>query len=226
MKCKTPIIAFDLDDTLYDERSYVRECLTKVALECEQRFGVDHNTTFEAMFAGPNPYIRLCETKVADQLSLEEFLKIYRSTYPTSLPLRKDAEELLQWIKLEHPEIPLYLITDGSSDRQRAKMQALGIFKYFDDKNILISEETGFEKYTLMPFIKAMVQENRNDGWIYIGDNPVKDFYWPNRLGWQTFMVVDRGLNTHRQNIDNLPTPEYRAGRNISLLTDIIPLIQ
>ncbi len=26
---------------------------------------------------------------------------------------------------------------------------------------------------------------------IYIGDNPAKDFYWPRRLGWRTFGLRD-----------------------------------
>jgi putative hydrolase of the HAD superfamily len=59
---------------------------------------------------------------------------------------------------------------------------------------------------------------------VYIGDNPKKDFYWANRLGWTTIMLLDNGRNIHHQAevIASLENPhEYLAQYTIKHLTDL-----
>lgn len=201
-------LAFDLDDTLYDEREYVRACIANVARHCAESSGADASCLEAAMLAAPNPYDGLCRA-IGDQVSIDSFLEIYRSTEPTSLPLRDDARRLLD-VLARNPHIPAYLITDGRCHGQRAKINALGIGDFFTPDRIIISEAIGFDKHTPMPFVTAMARENRHSGWCYIGDNLAKDFYWPRRLGWDTFMVTDRGHNVHPQpSLKNI-APEYR----------------
>jgi putative hydrolase of the HAD superfamily len=40
------------------------------------------------------------------------------------------------------------------------------------------------------------------ENYIYIADNPNKDFVTPNKLGWSSICVLDRGQNIHVQNFD------------------------
>ncbi len=40
------------------------------------------------------------------------------------------------------------------------------------------------------------------ENYFYIADNPRKDFITPNRLGWTTICLLDRGQNVHSQNFD------------------------
>jgi putative hydrolase of the HAD superfamily len=98
------------------------------------------------------------------------------------------------------------LITDGRSITQRNKLRALGIETFF--KNIVISEEVNSEKPSEYNF--RMVMDNKiAENFIYIADNPKKDFITPNKLGWTSICLLDRGKNVHQQNfklsIDFLP---------------------
>jgi putative hydrolase of the HAD superfamily len=90
------------------------------------------------------------------------------------------------------------LITDGRSITQRNKLKALGIESYF--KNIVISEEVNSEKPSEYNF--NLVMNKCPENYIYIADNPKKDFITPNKLGWSSICVLDRGQNIHVQNFD------------------------
>ena len=192
-------LAVDLDDTLYDERDYFNACIANVALQLASRTDIDYEVLRQTMLADGNPYENLLRGYPSIQLSLQTFLDIYRSTIPTRLPLRPDALRFLDVLREKHPSMPLYIITDGRRHAQVAKIKALGLDRYFDDSHVLISENLGFDKNTPVPFVEAMKRENRWPGWIYIADNPAKDFRWPRQLGWHTVMVVDRGRNIHPQ---------------------------
>ena len=105
---------------------------------------------------------------------------------------------------------------------QRHKVDALGLSAYIDEHDILISEETGYEKPSDKPF-RWFMEHYPSRTYYYIGDNPAKDFEAPNRLGWTTICLLDDGSNIHRQDF-NLPLkmlPQYR----ISQLTEIENII-
>ena len=208
------IIAFDLDDTLYSERcEYAAQCLHHVA----QHLGLDEATE-RAMTLSRNPYDTLTQAGV--DVSIDRFKQLYRSTELQPMQLRPDAAQLLRSLKADYPEVPLYLITDGDSRRQRAKIAALGLTDYFADSHIIISEEIGHDKHSPMPFIHAMARENRADGWVYVGDNIRKDFHHPNRLGWVTIMLADDGSNVHPQTVD--VEADFRPQFTIKSLTEIL----
>ena len=58
------------------------------------------------------------------------------------------------------------------------------------------------------------------DQYIYIGDNPKKDFITPNRLGWTTIGILDSGQNIHSQDV--CIGNEYLPQRWVKSFTDII----
>ena len=47
------------------------------------------------------------------------------------------------------------------------------------------------------------MNDNSGMNYVYIGDNPHKDFITPNKLGWTTICLLDRGQNIHKQNFIN-----------------------
>jgi putative hydrolase of the HAD superfamily len=91
------------------------------------------------------------------------------------------------------------LITDGRSITQRNKLKALNIETYFN--NIIISEEINSEKPSELNYRKVMSLDV-NKKYVYIGDNPTKDFYTPNILGWISICRLDNGFNVHEQNFN------------------------
>ncbi len=41
------------------------------------------------------------------------------------------------------------------------------------------------------------------ENYIYIADNPKKDFITPNKLGWTSICLLDKGQNVHEQVFTN-----------------------
>ncbi|MDO4319675.1 MAG: HAD family hydrolase [Bacteroidales bacterium] len=215
-------IAFDLDDTLYSEADYVDACLHNVARELGKRTGREPSELYDIMASADNAYDALCDMPGGAPFSLDEYKEIYRSTMPRGIMLRPDARELLDTLRTQYPDIPLYIITDGRSVGQRNKIAALALERRIDAGHIIISGESGYDKHTPMPFSMTMMRENRPLRWVYVGDNPAKDFRWPNLMGWTTVMLDDiEGRNVHAQPADADIAPEYRAQIHIANLNEL-----
>jgi len=189
--CKK-VVCFDLDDTLYKEIDFVESAYREIA-ESEKRpdllpkmMGWQKN--------GENVFLQFNKA-IGKETLVSEYLKLYRSHYPT-ISLSDGVEDTLN--ELKHRGITLGLITDGRSISQWNKIKALGLDRWFDNENVIISEETNFEK-TEEPNFRYFVKKYRGARYTYVGDNPKKDFFVPNRLGWKTVMLKDNGRNIHRQ---------------------------
>ncbi len=90
------------------------------------------------------------------------------------------AEETLT--RLTSRNIPLALVTNGSGDKQRAKIERFGLKRFF--KTILIEGELGFGKPDEAIFRRAMdgLGLGPQDVW-FVGDNLEWDVAAPQRLG-------------------------------------------
>lgn len=221
------LIAFDLDDTLYKEQDYVRSGLRAVAREAAGISGLPVEELAAMMLAAPNGHdaFEALESRLKGH-SGEELFPIWRmvATYRNHKPeLQPDpaVNEILS--RLKQRGYTLSLITDGNPVRQHAKISALGLARFFDRDNIIVSADTGADKTTPLPFVQA---ENLAPGSrrIYVGDNPAKDFHWPNLRGWHSVMLRDGlGLNIYPQRPD-LVAPQYRAATTIGSLSQLLDL--
>jgi putative hydrolase of the HAD superfamily len=198
--CKK-VVCFDLDDTLYKEIDYLTSAYGEIAAS------VGHPELVPQMVkwyrTGENVFQKLNQFLCIDT-PIETFLKIYREHYPT-ITLSDGVEKTLN--ELRQRGVVLGLITDGRSVGQRNKIKALELNRWFDDENIIISEEFGSEKTDEKNF-KYFEQKYPEHSFVYVGDNPKKDFIVPNLLGWQTIMLKDDGRNIHLQEavpMENLP---------------------
>ena len=123
--------------------------------------------------------------------------------------------------ELAHRGVVIGMITDGRTISQKNKINALGLERWFDEKNIIVSEEFGSEKTDERNF-RYFMESYPDCSYFYVGDNPKKDFVVPNRLGWQTIMLKDNGQNIHKQDevpMDNLP---QQTIDDLETLLDII----
>lgn len=220
MTQKSRVVVFDLDDTLYKEQDYLKSAYREIAAVVESRYGAPRNIC-DQMFRwwqkGDNVFQLLIDTYKLE-LTIDELLTIYRSHIP-AIRLDDTIRNLLDRL---HQHSVLGIITDGRSMTQRHKVDALGLSAYIDEHDILISEETGYEKPSDKPF-RWFMEHYPSRTYYYIGDNPAKDFEAPNRLGWTTICLLDDGSNIHRQDF-NLPLkmlPQYR----ILQLTEIENII-
>ena len=99
----------------------------------------------------------------------DELIHPYPNTVPTL-----DA--------LKAAGVRLALITNGTSQSQRAKLTRFHLTGYFE--HVLIEQETGFGKPDIRAFERALelVQLDAADCWM-VGDNLVWDIAPPQRLG-------------------------------------------
>ena len=97
--------------------------------------------------------------------------------------------------------IRMALITDGRSNTQRRKIEALGLYDYIHPELIFISGEQGADKTKPDSFIKVVRSFPEAASFTYTGDNPAKDFEHPNLLGWETYclMASPEGKNIFMQ---------------------------
>lgn len=187
-------VVFDLDDTLYPEREFVRSGYRAVSNAIERATG---ETVFDRLIAladrqQPDPFGDvLLHHRIA--MSKQEMIDTYRDHEP-DLILADEVRNLLA--DLRSTGRMLGLLTDGRSRTQRNKIRALGLEEWIDE--IVISKEFGSEK----PAERNYRHFERCFGGrpcVYVGDNLAKDFLAPNRLGWQTVCVLDQGLHIHPQ---------------------------
>lgn len=148
-------------------------------------------------------------------ISIEKCLNIYRNHFP-EISLDDGVKEYLD--ELKEAGARLGIISDGRRITQRNKINALGLEGFFD--KVVISEEFGSEKPDTRNYQVVMDEFPERERFIYVGDNPLKDFIAPNKLGWRTYCLKNDGRNIHGQDM-SLPK-EYMPKYVINKLEEII----
>lgn len=180
-------VVFDMDDTLYPEKDYVRSGYRAVAATFPQ---VEHMAEkLWAAFEAKQPAIDAVLESEGLSAFKEKALQIYRNHTP-EIALYPGAEALLKRLRETKK---LGLITDGRPEGQRAKLQSLGLAGYFD--HIIVTDELGgveFRKPNQAAF--RLMQQALGvpfSQMVYIGDNPKKDFIAPEALGMQAIWFAN-----------------------------------
>lgn len=211
MVSRMKVICFDLDDTLYKEIDYLKSAYREIAqYAAEQCTGCSdsvnilaikaYNRMLDAYREGLNAFEEL-NLFLGLELPISDYLYIYHHHKP-KIALPEDAVRTLDALKAEGVRIGL--ITDGRSVQQRNKIEALGLSRWIDEKDMVISEEFGSEKPALANYEFFMKRYPECHDFTYVGDNLKKDFIAPNTLGWHTICLKDDGRNIHRQEVDDI----------------------
>jgi putative hydrolase of the HAD superfamily len=219
------MVVFDLDDTLYKEADYVASGCRAVADAAAQAGLLEVADAYRITLSPENPanrFDRLIAAiaarngrEAAEAFNIAHILNIYRQHLP-SIELPESSRRLLDGLQAR--SVKMGIITDGRSFGQWAKINALGLTDYCSRENILISEEHGHDKHSPDMFQLMMERNPAESQFVYIGDNPKKDFYWPNKLGWQTVMLLDNGRNIHNQAevLKSITSPDFLAQTSIA----------
>lgn len=225
------LIAFDLDDTLYKERDFVASGYRAIARElAASNPAFIYDEMVHVMSTAPvNPFDSLEEYLVNRSLQqsainihdIKWMVETYRNHHP-DITLSSDVAAMLSGLKSQGYD--LALITDGRAATQANKIRALGLGAFIPERNISISGLIGAEKYMPEPFERMMALNPGVERYIYVGDNPMKDFVWPNRLGWMTVQLLDDGRNVHSQAIA-VPSPDYQPQYRIASLGELRDLL-
>lgn len=191
------VFVLDLDDTLYPEIDYQTSGYLEVCRWLEEISGISLAQDLVILRERNEPDVlaALCELAALPLVIKESLLWMYRIHVP-KISLSASVTAFLQILRERHQ---VAILTDGRSVTQRQKIKALGL----TDIPVYISEEYSSEKPSPYRF-ELIMKEIPANRYIYIGDNPRKDFVAPNALGWLTFCLRDQGKNIHSQEIEGL----------------------
>lgn len=186
------VLIFDLDDTLYDERTYVESGFRAVAHWGNEQFGWNPDRSFSTMISVLDAegrgavFNRWLEANgVHSKAAIHECVKVYRHHKP-DISVQESIRNLLLTL---NPQ-PLYLVTDGHKIVQANKIDALGIAPLFRHCYITHRYGVASAKPSLRCF--ELIKARERCDWAdmaYIGDNPSKDFVSLNAIGAHTIRV-------------------------------------
>ena len=206
------ILIFDLDDTLYSERSFVVSGFAAVAEMLEDLYGWDKSASLSEMLSilaekGRGAVFNelLAKKQRQSENLVRRCLQTYRQHKP-KIALDPEAKALLE----SKAGSSMYLVTDGNKNVQANKVRALGIEKYF--KKVFITHRYGIHNAKPSVYCFDLIRKLERCSWnemAYIGDNPGKDFVNLNPLGVLTIRV----LTGEHANV-NAP-PSYDAKSSI-----------
>ena len=169
-------VIFDLDDTLYSEKEYVRSGFKAVS----KILGGGYEDRLWQLFKEGKPAIDGLLKELGREDEKDQCLKMYRFHKP-DIHLYPGVTEMLN--ELKDKGVKIGIITDGRPEGQRNKLIALGLF----DDNTIITDELGgtqFRKPCDIAF-RIMIRKWRLDPTeiVYVGDNSAKDFQATHQLG-------------------------------------------
>ncbi len=175
-------VLFDLDDTLISEKEYAKSGYRAVAGKLASHIGESEEAVCHALwtlFTEDSRYVfnRFFESRgIAYQ---EEDIAALIGIYRGHLPVIQFYEDVLETLsELRRRGCFLGIISDGYAITQQRKTEALNAQDYFD--RIILTDTLGREYWKPSPKAFDLMAEASGvplDETVYVGDNPMKDFY-------------------------------------------------
>lgn len=193
------VVVFDLDDTLYEEMSYVLSGFRAVAGHLSAKYGLGRSQVYMRMREVLQAHGRgavfdevLAEHRLASRARIRECLAVYRAHEPR-LKLHADAVRCLSRLR----SYPLYIVTDGNKLVQGRKVQALALDRRVS--RVFITHRHGVANAKPSPYCFSLIaacEKRAPEEIMYVADDPSKDFVGLKPLGFRTARVL-RGRHTH-----------------------------
>ncbi|EJS07849.1 MULTISPECIES: HAD family hydrolase [Bacillus] len=211
---------FDLDDTLLDRDKAVDNLFLLVLEKCyedvsdtvknnmlqkfkeydKREYGISDKTiVLESLFDEFAPKYRLPRNYIQD---------FWNENLPKCFSIDQNTILFLNHIK-RHFKVGI--ITNGSTQRQKAKIMDTGLNEYFD--TIIISEEVGFSKPDKRIFELALNKLNvQSEDVLFVGDDLEKDI-----AGCQNANIKGIWFNPNviKNNTDTKPYAEITSFDNL-----------
>lgn len=223
-------LIFDLDDTLYLEKDYVSSGFQAVGraiartdaeattytdwMRNRMARGHDGRTFNHLLAAFP---------ELAKHFDVTDLIQIYREHTPTLTLSEEWQAALREW---RTKGMFLGLISDGELVGQERKLSAMNLRAFFD--HIILTDRYGKEYWK--PHYRAFEEIQRVSGLcseepIYVGDNVLKDFYAPNKLGWRTLRLRHAGQVRGQLEAEMATYRAQHEVSNFGLLKDYLDIL-
>ena len=221
-------LLFDLDDTLYDEKQFVKSGFAKVAEFIEEKFSINKKDFYKILidiynYGSRGNIFNLAlkrENIIFDEELICLMVKVYRGHNP-KIKLNKDIELLLIKIREIYS---LGIITDSYFEVQKKKVQALKLEELFD--SIIYTDQYGREYWKPNALGYKLALKELDDilpeEAVYIGDNPYKDFIGAKKMGILTVRFLQPGREYSKVRLSK----EYEADYEVEKLSKIMNLLK
>lgn len=205
-------VIFDMDDVVYLESEYIRSGFRAVA----RSFGAEmEESVFDILWgmAGQggeqDVFQQLLRQRPELEGNAEDLEHLYR-THTPDIQMLPEARKLVRL--LQGKKVPCGLVSDGDTDVQERKLQALGAEALFD--SVLLTQRLSDEPWKVSSLaldITAHDMDLLNESLVYVGDKPVKDFIGAQKLSWKTILLEQPG---QRDNASGqvLTAPHHTVG--------------
>lgn len=215
-------VVFDLDDTLYPERTYVLGGFRAAAVWADKYIGIPPDQGFTELSRLFDEGVRsntfdcwLKNRRLGPGNWVEELVRVYREHEPQIVPY----PGVLDLLRRLRQHFLLGLVTDGYLAVQQRKIASLGLTSCFDA--LVFSDELGHEawKPSPQPF-EVVLKKLRVTGHeaAYVADNPTKDFLGARQVGmWTIRICAPEGLYSHLEP----PSPDYTPDTDIQDLNSL-----
>jgi len=193
-------VVFDVDDTLYLERDYVVSGFRAVGRWADRWLSIrDFDFRCLELFDSGqrgdifDAALHACDRPATPEL-IAGLVAIYRGHRPR-IEMASDAARAIEEI---HPLWPIAVVSDGPVISQSRKCEALGLPCLANPIILTGMRGETFHKPNSGAF-ELVAGDIPAGRYVYVADNPAKDFTAPCRLGWQTVRVRrERGLHYAR----------------------------
>jgi len=192
-----PALIFDLDDTLYPERQFIRSGYHAVATEVTRRFGLPRRAALATMMRAlrhgnrGQAFQTLCREHDLPLTIAQELVEFLRAHVPT-LRLPASSAEALAAARARGWR--LGVLTNGIPAVQARKAEALGLDALVDTIVYAHGCGTGLGKPAREAFETVLAQLGSlpSDG-VFVGDDPLCDIEGARLAGLRTVQVRRRG---------------------------------
>lgn len=224
----------DLDDTLYKEIDFVHSAFCHIDRLLVADYGCTAGEAkrimLEALVNDKNSFDELDAHLKAHGIDIPNSINWMLEEYRYHIPQIYLSDDAYNFVKgLDERDVEMFIVTDGRSVTQRNKIRALGLDEFIPPENIFISEEVGEDKTSATAFLKIMKRYDDvglldDVRFVFVGDNPGKDFVVGNSYFYPTVMLLDDGSNIHSQSIRGLPNG-YKPRIKVKTLSSILKLV-
>src|SRR3954453_15152987 len=211
-------ILYDLDDTLYDLRSYWRGRLHEAIDDVLARYphfdrdALVHQAIIEKVYIEKLPAF-LRSQGVDDEPLIAAAHELFGRDWFARLVLFDDAVQTLEALR---PRFKLGLVTNGPSRTQRPKIEQFRLIDYLD--LLIVSEEVGVAKPDPAIFAIALEQLGvAPSEALFVGDSPEFDLRGAAAAGMPFIWMNPRG--------EQLPVDIEQPIAVIERLTELLPLL-
>lgn len=182
------VLVLDLDDTLYEELSFVRSGFRAVAGWGETRHGLDREVSYARLMEllQTEGRGRVFDVWLDGRGSVRQAVDVYRRHAP-DLTLHPSAERVLT----RYRGAAVYVVTDGHKGVQARKVSALGLWERV--RRVYLTGRYGHARAKPSPYCFELIASRERvpmTALIHVADDPSKDFVGLNPLSVTTVRVL------------------------------------